>query len=162
MATARVSFLVVFLTGCAGPAAPDQLAPAEDGHSPGGTVALGVEPNTAASPTWSVAAQENIAAGEYAPQPEGDGFRATNRAQDLHATFGPRGLTVSGRSGAGEVGLSLRAWGREEGVTAADAVAPEEGACLSDGAADAFGSCLRRGAHNGGRIGLRAWSRASR
>ena len=114
-----------------------------------------MEPHSAASPSWSAATQENIAAGEYAPQADGNGFRATNRAQDLHASFGPGGLTVTGRSGTGEVALTLRAWGREDRVTAADAIAPEEGACLYDGAVDAFGDCLRRVHY--ARPGLTEW-----
>ncbi|MDP2316709.1 MAG: hypothetical protein Q8P41_27690, partial [Pseudomonadota bacterium] len=103
-------------------------------------------PRLAHAPTasWSADAQEGIAAGEYAPQAEGDTFRVTNRAQDLRATFGSDGLAVSSRTGAGEVGLSLRAWGREDALIAAETPSPEEGDCLSGGAVDAFGDCLRR------------------
>ena len=98
MRPVRASLLAVLFLGCAGTEPPLQPAAAP------------------VSPAWSALAQEGIAAGEYAPQADGAGVRATNRAQDLHAVFGPRGLNVSGRSGTGEVGLSLRAWGRDRRV----------------------------------------------
>jgi hypothetical protein len=137
------------LTGCA----PEPL------DAPEALDELGVEgPTTPADPTpadptaavpgatesWSATAQESIAAGEYAPQADGDTFRATNRAQDLRATFSARGLAVTNRAGTGEVTLSLRAWGREDATIAVDATPPEEGPCLSGGAVDAFGDCLTR------------------
>ena len=95
-------------------------------------------------PDWSAKAGEAIAAGEYAPQAAGAGFRATNRAQNLRATFSARGIAVTSRDGSGEVTLALSAWGREGTMAPAVPADPAEGTCIAGGGVDAFGDCLRR------------------
>lgn len=92
---------------------------------------------------WAEAAFRGIAAGEYAPQADGAGFRVSNRAQKLQGVFGERGLTVSGPSG-GDVSLELRAWGREQTLAEVSPTVPEQGPCLVGGATDAVGECLHR------------------
>ena len=105
---------------------------------------------------WATAAQAAIAAGQYALHPDGDGFTATNRAQDLHIAFAGGGVRVGTRDGAGEdIGLSLAGWGRDGATIPVSAGALAEGPCRGDGAADPFGACLRR-LHNL-RPGLVEW-----
>ena len=89
--------------------------------------------------SWSAVALAGIAAGEYAPRRDQDGFRALNRAQDLRAAFTAAGVSVAARrGGTPEVTLSLLTWGREGAIEDAEVSSPEEGACLANGAADAF------------------------
>jgi hypothetical protein len=107
------------------------------------------------SAAWSSQVQAAIAAGEYAPQRDGAGFRVTNRAQDLRGRFGERGLAVTTRAGAGEVRLSLAAWGREGGLTVAEAVAATEGPCVAAGLVDVSGACVRQVTYT--RPGLTEW-----
>ena len=132
------------VAGCAQPPGDVPAAPDSEALAPGVAARPATEAAPGATANWSAAAEEGIAAGEYAPQFDGAGFTATNRAQDLRATFSDRGLAVTDRAGTGEVTLSLRAWGREEATIAVDATPPEAGPCLSGGAVDAFGECLRR------------------
>jgi hypothetical protein len=120
--TAGLWVAVATLTGCTKPSAP----PAEP------------------APSWSSAVHAGIAAGEYAPKATGDGYRVTNRAQDLRGTFAAQGLAVTTRAGAGEVTLALRAWGREPTMVQVEPTPPAEGPCLAGGAVDAFSQCLRR------------------
>ena len=150
---ALAPLVALVLGGCApeGETPPPELpsVDAPGGDAPGGDAPGGDAPDAAAvgagaNASWSAQAQEGIAAGEYAPQSDGAGFRVTNRAQNLRGTFGEHGLAVTDRSGAGEVTLSLRAWGREDSTVEVDPTPAEDGPCLAGGAVDAFGDCLRR------------------
>ena len=147
MPNVRAPFLFVWLCACADAGMEADLSPIPDGPSPSAPEDI--------SASWSAQAQAAIVATEYAPRPDGEGFVATNRAQDLRASFGADGLRVTGRDGGGEVGLSLRAWGRDDAVSAAGAVAPEEGDCVGGGVEDAFGECLRQVQYD--RPGLVEW-----
>jgi hypothetical protein len=136
-----VATILAALAGCSPDTEGPALRPAAETATP--------EPDApatapAATVSWAAQAQRRIAAGEYAPQVDGAEPRITNRAQDLRGVFGEHGLAVTGRDGAGEVRLSLRAWGREGALEAATATPPEEGECSSGGGVDAFGDCLRR------------------
>ncbi len=141
------------VAGCApeAPSAPLHVDPATDPSAALATdpsAALATGPSAPAVPgttaSWSASVGESIAASEYAPQVHADGFRVTNRAQRLNATFGPAGLTVQPEVGGAEVGLELQAWGREAALIPVEPTLPEEGPCIVGGAADPFGDCLRR------------------
>ena len=122
----------MMLVGCA----TDDEAPPES--APQVATSAGVTAD------WSRGIRAAVADSEYAPTPGEGGFRFVNRAQDLRGVFHDGALVVRDRSGAGEITLSLRAWGREGALELAESVPPEEGDCVAGGRVDLFGACLRR------------------